>query len=587
MTDVGKAYVQIIPSADGISGSISKVIDPEAKSAGKSAGINIAGMLGKAFAAAGIGTAIAGTLKAALSEGGALQQSFGGLDTIYGEASASAKEFAMEASKMGISANTYAEQAVSFGAALKQAFGGDTQKAAEAANTAIADMADNAAKMGTPIESLQNAYQGFAKQNYTMLDNLKIGYGGTKTEMERLLADAQKITGVKYDISNLGDVYEAIHVIQGELGITGVAAMEAETTLTGSFNAMKASLQNFLGTLSTGGDISGPLSELISSAGTYLIGNLLPMVMNVVKALPGALSTALSTIGPAIFAQIQAFFTNAPELLESGVNMINNLVNGILSNLPSVIASAGQLITRFVTGILSNLPAVTTAAFNIISNLVSGLVNNFPKIVSAAVTAVVNFAGGIAQRLPTILQTGIQLIGQLAAGIISAIPRVIAAIPQIISGISSAFKGFNWAGIGSDILNGIASGLRSAGGALVQAAKDAALSAFNSAKALLKIGSPSKLFADGVGKWIPAGIAQGIEQNAGVINSAMADLTRSTAGDFTSGIRGDLAVSGMANAGGGFSQVVNIYSPQALTPAEVARQTRNQTQQMLLAVNGV
>lgn len=167
-TELGKAYVQIVPSAKGIGGSISKELGGEASSAGKSAGLNIAGALKGAIAAAGIGTAI----KESLEAGGNLQQSFGGLDTLYGKASDAAKQYAVEAAKAGISANSYAEQAVSFGAALKSAFGNDVSKAADAANTAIMDMADNAAKMGTPVENIQNAYQGFAKQNYTMLDNL-------------------------------------------------------------------------------------------------------------------------------------------------------------------------------------------------------------------------------------------------------------------------------------------------------------------------------------------------------------------------------------------------------------------------------
>jgi hypothetical protein len=238
-TELGKAYVQIIPSAKGISGSISESLGGETEKAGKSAGLNLAGAIKGAIAAAGIGTAI----KSALDAGGDLQQSFGGLETIYGEAAEAAKKYSTEAVKAGISANDYAEQAVSFGAALKQAYGGDTTKAMEAANTAILDMTDNAAKMGTPIENIQNAYQGFAKQNYTMLDNLKLGYGGTKQEMERLLEDATKLSGVEYDMSNLGDVYDAIHVIQEDLGLTGVAAKEASSTFTGSLAAMKAAGQ--------------------------------------------------------------------------------------------------------------------------------------------------------------------------------------------------------------------------------------------------------------------------------------------------------------------------------------------------------
>ena len=229
---LGTAYIQIVPSAQGISGKISGLLGGEVSVAGQAAGASLGrsmvGALTGVIAAAGIGT----ILKNALNAGGDLQQSFGGLDTIYGEAAEAAKKYSEEAVKAGIASNTYAEQAVSFGASLKQAYGGDTIKAVEAANTAILDMADNSAKMGTDIMSVQNAYQGFAKQNYTMLDNLKLGYGGTKTEMERLLVDAEKLSGIHYDISNLGDVYSAIHVIQDDLGLTGVAAQEASETFT-------------------------------------------------------------------------------------------------------------------------------------------------------------------------------------------------------------------------------------------------------------------------------------------------------------------------------------------------------------------
>ena len=216
MADLGQAYVQIVPKAEGISNKISNLVAPGSEKAGQEAGGGIASGIKKAIVAAGVGAAVVGVVKGAVEEGGKLQQSYGGLETIYGDAAEAAKKYALEAAQAGISANSYAEQAVSFGASLKQAFAGDTTKAVEAANTAIMDMTDNAAKMGTPIESIQNAYQGFAKQNYTMLDNLKLGYGGTKTEMERLLADAEKLSGQEYNIDNLGDVYDAIHVIQGE-----------------------------------------------------------------------------------------------------------------------------------------------------------------------------------------------------------------------------------------------------------------------------------------------------------------------------------------------------------------------------------
>ncbi|MDS8889278.1 hypothetical protein RLK92_08420 [Streptococcus pneumoniae] len=233
-----------------------------------------------------LGGAIKGVFSTALDEGAKLQQSFGGIDTLYSGAEATMKQYAAEAAAAGISANTYAEQAVSFGASLKQALGGDVVKAAEAANKAILAMADNSAKMGTDIGSIQNAFQGFAKGNYTMLDNLKLGYGGTKQEMERLLKDASKLEkamGKKFDINNFADIVEAIDLVQQELGVAGVAAQEAQTTFSGSFAAMKASASNFLANLSLGEDIGPALKTLVSTTSTFLLGNFLPMVGNIMR----------------------------------------------------------------------------------------------------------------------------------------------------------------------------------------------------------------------------------------------------------------------------------------------------------------
>ena len=236
MAELGQAYVQIVPSAEGISGSISKIIDPEAERAGTTGGESFASKFAsiakKALVAVGIGKIIGD----ALNEGGQLQQSLGGIETLFKENAYQVKKYASEAWKTtGLSANEYMQNVTGFSASLLQSLGGDTAEAGRIANQAMIDMSDNANKMGTDMSAITTAYQGFAKQNYTMLDNLKLGYGGTKTEMERLLKDAQAITGVKYDINNLSDVYNAIHVIQGELDITGTTAEEASTTLQGSF----------------------------------------------------------------------------------------------------------------------------------------------------------------------------------------------------------------------------------------------------------------------------------------------------------------------------------------------------------------
>ena len=302
--NLGKAYVQIMPSARGITGSISRLLGGEAKSAGTSAGLGFGGNLvsvaSKVIAAAGIGKVFASSIRA----GGELEQSIGGIETLFKDSADIVKGYAKNAYRDAqISANEYMEQATSFSASLLQSLGGDTKKASQTADMAIKDMADNSAKMGTNISSIQDAYQGFAKKNYTMLDNLKLGYGGTKTEMERLLADAERLTGIKYDINNLDDVFNAIHIIQGELGIAGVAAQEAKETLEGSFNAMKSAYKDFLGNLALGESIKEPLTNLITTAGTFLFGNLIPMVINIGKALPGALVQALSLAGPMMVAE--------------------------------------------------------------------------------------------------------------------------------------------------------------------------------------------------------------------------------------------------------------------------------------------
>lgn len=572
-TELGKAFVQIVPSAKGISGSISKVLGGEAGSAGKSAGLNIVGAIKGAIAAAGIGTA----LKAALEAGGNLQQSFGGLDTLYGDAADAAKKYAVEAAQAGISANSYAEQAVSFGAALKGAFGGDTAKAAEAANTAIMDMADNAAKMGTPIENIQTAYQGFAKQNYTMLDNLKLGYGGTKTEMERLLADATKLSGVEYNIDNLGDVYDAIHVIQGDLGLTGVAAEEASTTFTGSFGAMKAAGENLLASLALGENLGPSLDALGQTVSNFLLNNLFPMITNILSQLPqllggvadfiiqaapqvmdaaislvmkigeafitfdwiglgisliDAISGAIDSAAGSNFAGdttvIDTFISNLqngfPQLLSKGVDLLLKVVEGILKSLPQLITTAGKLITSFSTTILSFLPTILENGSRLILRLVDGIISNLPSIVKSVFSVITTFVSTIGQNLPTILSQGITIVGKLVAGLIQAIPQIVAAIPKLIGAIVDSFGNFDWWSIGKNIVKGIAEGLKNAAGMIADAAKEAAKKAFNAAKDFLGIDSPAKKGIY-IGEMYDAGIAEGISGGRSLINDAISDLS--------------------------------------------------------------
>ena len=301
-TELAKAYVQIIPSARGIGGMIQKEMGGEVASAGTSAGESLGSSmvatLKKVIVAAGIGKAFS----AAISEGAALQQSLGGIETLFKGSADKVKGYANEAYKTtGLSANAYMENVTGFSASLLQSLGGDTNKAAETANMAMIDMSDNANKMGTSMESIQMAYQGFAKQNYTMLDNLKLGYGGTKQEMQRLLADAEKLTGVKYDINNLSDVYSAIHAIQENLDITGTTAKEAASTFSGSFESMKSAAQNVLGKLALGENILPSLHALLETTSIFLFNNFLPMVGNILSGLGVVLTHGLSDIASQLF----------------------------------------------------------------------------------------------------------------------------------------------------------------------------------------------------------------------------------------------------------------------------------------------
>lgn len=570
-TELAKAYVQIIPSAEGIQGRIREELEPEADSAGSSFGGKMVGMIKKVIATAAIGKA----LSASISEGAALEQSLGGIETLFKDSADKVKANAAKAYQTaGMSANDYMELTTSFSASLLSSLAGDTSKAADVADMAMVDMSDNANKMGTNMEDIKNAYQGFAKQNYTMLDNLKLGYGGTKSEMERLLADAQKISGVEYNIDNLSDVYSAIHVIQGQLDITGTTAKEAATTISGSFNQMKAAAKNVMGEIALGMDVGPALNELANTIITFAAGNLLPAVWNVISALPSAIVTFVTALGPQLFAavsglipqiasgittEIPTLYQSAmqlmdqfnigiqeqlPILLQKGVDFISNIVNGILQNLPQVITMAGNVITYFVNTIISMLPTVLSAGARLLLRLVNGIINNLPQITQAAVTAIVRFVASIGQNLPQILQSGITIIAKLAAGLIRAIPNLVGQIPAIISAIVNAFTSQNWGSIGINIISGIASGLRSAAHMLWDAVKGVLGGFKENVLAFFGIHSPSRWGAY-VGEMIDTGIANGLIGKTTLVSNAAAELQKSVKKPI--GTSMDLAISGKSS----------------------------------------
>ncbi|HFI0699848.1 TPA: phage tail protein [Streptococcus suis] len=443
-TDLGSAYVQIVPSAKGISGSISKLLGGEVDSAGRSAGsslgASLVSALSGALAAAGIGKIIG----SALGAGADLQQSFGGLDTIYDGAQKSAKNFAKEAYKAGISANTYAEQAVSMGASLKQALGGDSTKAINMANVAIMDMTDNAAKMGTDIGVIQQTYQSLARGNYAMLDNLKLGFGGTKAEMERLLTTAEGLPsamGRKFDISNYADVVEAIHLVQESMGLTGVAAAEAENTYTGSLAAMKASWANTLAGLSLGENITPQLQALASTTSNFLFGNFIPMVGNVFKGLPSAIGTFIAEASPLVAQQFQGLFSSLGMSVD--LTPITSKFQGILTafqpvmtglqtafgQLPGFFSAIGAAVGPVITTIMDGIARMDFSGFqSLISAILPALqagFQTFMSIVSPAIDSVVqSFVSmwNAAQPLITILSGALmpvfQILGSFLGGVV-------------------------------------------------------------------------------------------------------------------------------------------------------------------------
>lgn len=460
---VARAYVQIVPSADGIKGSITSALGGEASSAGSQIGKTLSTSIKATVVAgvAGLGAIIGG----ALTEGGALQQSLGGVETLFKDSASQVIAAANEAYRTaGVSANDYMKQVTSFSATLLQGLGGDTEAAAGYADKAIVQMADNANKMGTSMESIRYAYQGFAKDNYTMLDNLKLGYGGTQAEMARLindsgvLGDSIKVTAETVKDVPFSSIIDAIQVIQDNLGITGTTAKEAATTLTGSFASVKAALSNVLAGLTLGQDLGPALNGLASTLTTFLTGNLIPAIYNILSALPGALVTFITTLGPQLAAGLA---TIVPQMMTAGAQMLQSLSAGLVQGIPNFLAQALPMILQFTTSLRANFSSIVDAGIDLLLNFVQGIANGLPTLIEYVPTIVSNIAGLINDNAPKILQAGIQIIITLVQGLINAIPTIIANIPQIIGAIADTITAFNWLNLGATVIKTLGNGLLS------------------------------------------------------------------------------------------------------------------------------
>jgi phage-related protein len=436
------------------------------------------------------------------------EQLIGGVDTLFKENSAQVQQYANEAYKTaGLSANQYMETVTSFSASLLQSLGGDTKAAAEKADQAITDMSDNANKMGTDMQSIQNAYQGFAKANYTMLDNLKLGYGGTKEEMQRLLTDAEKLSGIKYDLSSYADIVDAIHVVQTEMGITGTTAAEAATTIEGSANAMKSAWSNLITGMSNENLDLGKLVQNVIDSVKSFADNLIPRLQIMLPRFVQGLTQLISNMIPYVAPALELLL---PPLVEG----LGGLVSGIVQALPAAVEAISAVIPMLVQQLTMLLPQIISAGVEIIAALASGIGDNLPALIPAAVDAIIEVASGLVANVDKIIIAAGQLIGGLTQGLIEAIPHLVYRLPEIILAITSGLlKGMASIGmVGQQLVEGLFNGIANAASWLYEKIKGWAGDVLDWIKGFFGIHSPSKVFADEVGKFIPPGITLGVEQ---------------------------------------------------------------------------
>ena len=493
--NVGSAASGVFSGLSGVASSVASRMAGALKSGADTAWNAISSMSGKAVGAlkgvatvglAGVGTAVAalaGVGKSALDAYATYEQAVGGVDTLFKDASGTVQKYAAEAYRTaGVSANEYMTQVTSFSASLISSLGGDTAKAAELGNTAMIDMSDNANKMGTDIETIQQTYQSLARGNYAMLDNLKLGYGGTKSEMERLIQDANKVKQANGEMGDLSidkfsDVVQAIHIMQQQMGISGTTAKEAATTIEGSVGMMKAAWQNWLAELGKdNADINGLTKQLVDSVGTVIqnvgpriaqiitgitaalpqlfssLGGTLPaLVMQILPPVLGALgqlgtmlltsaTTWITTRLPQLLAQFQSWVTSRlPSFLQTGLTMITNLLQGIVQALPQIASTAVTVLTTLLDGLSAQLPQLIPIGVNAVLNLVQGILNNLPQIIDSGLKLILGLAQGLINALPDLVGKVPILIGQLVGGIINRLPQILQAGVQLLGALANGF----------------------------------------------------------------------------------------------------------------------------------------------------
>lgn len=583
---------------DQASGEVDKIGDGIKNKLGAAAKAGVA-------AVAAVGTATIAIGKTALDAYSNYEQLVGGIDTLFKASSGKMQQYAANAYQTaGVSANRYMEISTSFAAALISSLGGNTEAAADMANTAITDMSDNANKMGTSLETVQEAYQSLARGNYEMLDSLKLGYGGTKSELERLLSDAEKFSAAQgkvrdFSVDSYSDIVEAIHIVQDEMGITGTTAEEAATTIEGSVNMAKAAWDNWLAGLGDEDADMGALTDQLVQSVVTAGENIIPRFGQIMSNLVTTVTTYAPQVGAAIMSGIsQLDFTS---IGQTASDLILMLVDGIVQNLPMLASAALQIVMALGQGLIENGPQILASLGQLLLQLANFIIQNVPNILNAAVQFFGMLVQGIAQNAPTIIATLVSLLGQLIAQVISwaaqmlgqaisagaqflsglagqlsqvpgrvaeflagVISTVIGWVSQFASNATSAATQFasnlidglasipgQVTSIGSNIVQGIVNGVTGAAGKLIDAVKGAVGDAIEGAKNLLGIKSPSRVFRK-IGQYVMQGAALGVDDDADLLSKSTDNAMRgmiSTAQD--------IAVPGVGNVAGGESAVIN------------------------------
>lgn len=504
--NIATAYIKLMPSTEGIKAELEKILGDAGASGGEEGGKKAGAGMSKGLATTakvvGAGVAAAGAAvlavgKQAVSAYAEYEQLVGGVETLFGGSADTIMAYAQNAYKTaGLSANEYMETSTSFAASLLQGLGGDTEAAANMADLAITDMADNANKMGTSMESIQNAYQGFAKQNYTMLDNLKLGYGGTQAEMVRLINDSgvlneeiSSMDGISFDT-----IVSAIHAVQENMGITGTTAAEAMGTISGSVAMTKSAWDNLLVGLADGNQEIGPLIDNLVEAGTAAFNNILPVAEEALVGIAGF----VDSLAPIIEEQLPGILSTAlPAILDSGASILMALINGILGALPTLVEQVPTIITNIVDTLAANLPQIITMAFQIIGTLASGLVNNLPTILSAVWNLGVAIVQGVWSGIKSMWSTFWANVSGFFSGIVNGVKSLLG-----IASPSKVFReigGYTMQGLDEGIAYGAdtvqATMRRAVNGALGEAERLTATADIRATAASVQIGSQNSLYS--------------------------------------------------------------------------------------------